>query len=265
MSNTFVLKLLLSFLIGGSWTVFATVVVDKFGSKKGGFITGLPSTGLFGLLFIAWTQNVENAVTATNVIPITVAIQTLFVVIYIFLIKKSFLLAITTSLLTWFVLASLVFFFEFNNFNISIVIYLLTLIISGLIIEKTFKIDSVVSGREIKYTLKILLFRGLLSGSIIAFIVFVSKIVNPTLGGIFSCFPAMFLSIILLTYFSRGAEFSAAIMKSAIFTLSSLVLYSAMVRFTYIPLGMVWGTLISVLVSFSYGYLIYRFFISKLQ
>ena len=46
MTDTFILKLALSFLIGGLWITVASVAAERLGSKIGGVIAGLPSTAV---------------------------------------------------------------------------------------------------------------------------------------------------------------------------------------------------------------------------
>jgi hypothetical protein len=62
--NIFLFKLLISFLAGSAWVVFATILADKYGPKVGGLVSGLPSTAIFILLFLALTQGTIFAVKA---------------------------------------------------------------------------------------------------------------------------------------------------------------------------------------------------------
>lgn len=75
----------------------------------------------------------------------------------------------------------------------------------------------------------------------------------------------MFISTMLVTYFTHGALFSAGTMKSSMLSAMSVVVYAAMVRATYIPLGLGMGTFVSILVSYGSGWAIYRFIIMKLR
>ena len=84
MDTIFLVKIALSFFIGGSWVVLATHLADKLGSKIGGLITGLPSTLLFGLFFLGWTQSSQAAVTATSITPLVGGISSLFLAIWSF-------------------------------------------------------------------------------------------------------------------------------------------------------------------------------------
>ncbi len=264
MDFIFITKLIASFLIGGVWIVLTTIAADKYGSKIGGLIAGLPSTGLFSLFFLGWTQNAQFAVQATTIIPIIVGVENIFVLTYIYLVKKNFWVALITAFLIWFFLAFALLFLKFNNYALSLLGYLVSILCSYFIVENIFKIKSV-AGQKINYTTQTILLRGLIGGLVIALVVFLGKIGGPILGGIFSGFPAMFTSTMLITYFSHGPEFSAATMKSSLISIVSLVIFSIMVRYTYLPLGIILGTLVSTLVSFTSGVIVYNFVVKKLR
>ena len=97
MTDLFLLKLTLSFIIGGLWTITATALADKFGTKIGGFIAGLPSTILLGLFFIAWTQNEKSAVEATTIVPLVGGINYLFLASYAYFLKQGIFSALFIS------------------------------------------------------------------------------------------------------------------------------------------------------------------------
>ena len=265
MDNVFLLKLLVSFVIGGVWVIAATVLADKFGSKVGGLVAGLPSTVMFGLFFLAWTQNNHAAVQATTIIPIIGGINCLFLVSYIFLIKtKKIWTSLLASLSLWGLLSFGLILLKFDNYFFSIVGYILSLILSYYLLEYVLRVQSL-SGKKQKYTRSIILMRGLISGFIIAFSVYIGKVGGPILGGMFSMFPAMFISTILITYFSQGPLFSAATMKSSMLSGISIVIYSVLVRYTYTSMGILWGTLVSLVGSFLSGFVMYKFVVTKLK
>jgi hypothetical protein len=53
MDNIFLLKLALSFIVGSLWITMGTVLAERYGTKIGGLVAGLPSTILisFGSSF----------------------------------------------------------------------------------------------------------------------------------------------------------------------------------------------------------------------
>ena len=264
MNNIFILKLVLSFLIGGAWVTVATHLADKHGTKIGGVVTGLPSTALIALFFIGWTQTPVVAVDATTIIPGIGAVNALFLVVYILLVRTNFFLALGSSFLVWSALSLFLVHMNFNNFLHSIIIYVFVAFLSFFLIEKGIKIKSE-PGSKLKSTLQTLFFRGLFSGAIIVLAVFIGKIGGPLLGGMFAMFPAMFTGTLLITYFSHGSLFSSAMMKVALLSASSVVLYAILVRYTYIPLGLLLGTLVSILVSFFYAFIIHAGLVKRIS
>ncbi|MCX7965133.1 MAG: hypothetical protein N2596_00710, partial [Syntrophorhabdaceae bacterium] len=69
MDKIFLIKVIISFIIGSIWITGSTYIAERYGTKLGGVVVGLPSTIIFGLLFIGWTQSVEVAVEATDIVP----------------------------------------------------------------------------------------------------------------------------------------------------------------------------------------------------
>ncbi len=264
MVDTFLIKLLISFLVGGAWAATATLLADKHGTKIGGFITGLPSTALISLFFIGWTQSPGAAVEATNVIPLIGAVNALFLLKYISLVRTNFWLALVSSLFLWGLLSSAAVFLKFADFFVSLVIYFIVVPISFFIIEKGIKVKSTTAAK-IEITSGTLIFRGLFSGTIIALAVVMGKVGGPLLGGMFAMFPAMFTGTLLITFFTHGHLFSSAMMKVALISAVTVILYAVLVRTTYIPLGLIWGTFVSILVSFAAAGLLHIFIIKKIS
>lgn len=262
MTDIFLLKLLLSFIIGGLWTIMATVLADKFGTKIGGFIAGLPSTMLIGLFFIAWTQNTQTAVSATTIVPLAEGAKYFFLASYAYFLNRGIFISLTYSFLIWFFLIFISILIKINSYPVSLFIYFLCLICAYLFLEYKLKVKSV-SGRVIKYTSSIILFRGFLTGIIVSLAVVMAKIGGPILGGIFSDFPAIFTSTLVITYFSHGEAFSRSITKSLMLGSITILVYSMAVRYLYSPFGLIWGTLTSIIISLISGYFIYRFVVKR--
>ena len=91
--------------------------------------------------------------------------------------------------------------------------------------------------------------RGITAGSVIALAVFLSNI-DPTLSGIFSIFPAISISTMLITVKEHGTEFSGAMAKSMIFGSQSVMAYIISVYFLYPKFGILFGTIYSFLIAF---------------
>lgn len=262
MDSQFVLRLALSFVVGGVWVVAATVLADKLGPKVGGLVSGLPSTVALGLFFLAWTQNPGTAVQAAAVVPLVAGVNSLFIANYACFVRKDFRLAVLSSLSLWFILTSIVVKARFDNFAVSLIAFGFLFLLSVFLMEKVFKIVSV-QGKVVRYTPRLILARALLGGLAVSFAVFAGKAGGPLWGGIFSTFPAMFISTMLVTYFAQGPAFSAGVMKSTMLGGLSVAVYAIVVRLAYHPTGVWAGTFIALLVSFGSGGAIYQFIIRR--
>jgi hypothetical protein len=258
MDTIFILKLLLSFVVGSLWITIGTVLAEKYGTKIGGLVAGLPSTILISLFFIAWTQSTHVAVDTTTIVPIIGAVNCLFIIIYIALLRINFWIALGGAFIVWFLLSFGIVVSGFNSFLISLISYVCLVFVSHFVVEKGLKVKSE-SGKQIHYSSALIFFRALFSGLVIVLAVVVTKVGGPLLGGMFVMFPAMFVGMIFMTYYSRGAAFSAAVMKSSILGAISVVIYGIVVRYTYIPLGLIGGTASSILVSLASSYLIHGY------
>lgn len=259
MDHTFLLKLLLSFIIGGIWITFATIIAERFGSKLGGVLAGIPSTVIISLFFIGWTQSPIIASKATTVVPIIMGIDALFVVVYALLRNRNFYIALGGALLFWAVSSYILALVGFDSFLISLIGFVVFVVISFYILEKRHSFTSE-SKKYKKYNVLTFLIRGILSGSIIAFAVLMAKIAGPLVGGMFSAFPAVMISTMIITHFAHGTKFSIAVLKIIMVSGPVNVLaYAVAVRYFYGSVGLLWGTLISFVISLISSFLVYQF------
>jgi len=256
--DLFILQLLLSFLAGSIWVTISSVLSERYGTKIGGVITGFPSTALLALLFIGWVISPQAAAEATTLTPLIGGIIAISMLAYLFLLGSNFWLAFLGSLAAWLILSLGVYFSGFRDFSLSMAVYLVILASSYIILEKGFRIRSEAS-RPVRYTIPMLIGRGLFSGSVVAFALLISKAGGPLLGGVFAFFPAVFLGTLIITYLKHGPGFSASVMKVAILGSASTVAFAAVVRYSFVPLGIWLGTLLGILVSVGVTYLIFIF------
>ncbi|MFH1851979.1 MAG: DUF3147 family protein [Candidatus Neomarinimicrobiota bacterium] len=249
MDTLFWYKLLQSFLVGSIWITASTLIAEKYGSKIGGFIGGLPSTIIIALLFIGITQSPEAAVRATTVVPLTMGINGIFTLVYLVSVKRGLITALFRAFLVWIALAGPLAFSGLDNFPLAVTGWLLLMGFYFIAVEKFAHIPA--HGKvTVHYTTIQIVSRGLFAGILIAFAVFMSKLAGPVLGGIFAVFPVIFTSTMVITYHSGGYKFSRAVVK--ILVVSAMVnvgVYAIAVRYTYSELGLGWGTLTAIGVS----------------
>jgi hypothetical protein len=254
MDSTFYLKLFLSFLIGGSWVILATYLADKLGAKIGGLIAGLPSTLLFGLLFLGWTQSPSVAVQATTIVPLIGGINGLFLVVFVALAHMGLVVSLGTATIVWGVLSYLALMLHVS-FATGLMTYVVTLGIAYLCMEHLLKVQTV-KGSRVTYSTSLIVARGILSGLVIALTVYLGKVGGPALGGMSSMFPAMFITTIVIAYLTHGTQFATSLAKSTLLSAASVVMFAVVIRYTYLPFGIILGTLISTMAAATTGYAI---------
>ena len=265
MDSSFWLKLALGFLVGSLWVTLTTLSAERFGSKVGGLIGGLPSTVVIALLFIGYTQSPLVAAQATTVMPLAQGLNGLFILAFLLLIPRGLKLALPVSLLVWFSLAAFLYLLDLQSFLISIIGWLVLLILCYFVLERWMEIAS--RGKQaFVYPPSQLIWRAIFGGAVISFAVLMGKLGGPLLGGIFGSFPAMFLSTLVITSHIGGAAYSKPVGKSLLVSgLINVPLYEIMVRYLYPSVGLALGTTIAVILSLGTGYLTFLFMKSRLS
>jgi hypothetical protein len=147
---------------------------------------------------------------------------------------------------------------------ISFLGWLLLAVGCFLVVEKGMKIVS--QGRKaVHYTAGQIAGRAAISGTVVAFAVFMSKVAGPLAGGIFATFPAVFLSNLIISYRTSGADFASAMAKSLMVSgMITVPIYALLVWFFYPRAGLGLGTLFAFLISAGVGFLTLQVMKSRL-
>lgn len=248
MDQIFIIKVISSFLIAGTWIALSTLLAEKLGSKVGGLISNLPSNILVSLIFIALVNDVSYVTNAIVSIPLGISICTIFLVVFIVLLRFNLALAISISLFFWFLLAFISSTLSLDRLYINVIICITIIFISILFLEKVLKTQTINHTKR-KYSFLQFISRIFFSGSIVASIVIISKYSNPYFTGIFSTFPAMLLSTMIILTVNQGKQFAQATGKILVLSLSNTVVYIIAVYFTYPLFGIIFGTILSYTLS----------------
>ncbi len=256
----FILHLVLSFLAGGLWVTLSTITAERFGTRIGGVLSGLPSTVLVAFFFIALSQGPEAAFKVTTTFPLTFSANSFFLLTFAVLSKKkNFLLSITSSTFVWFFLQLAVFAADFDKFYISILIWFFVFSTVYLIFHKI-NVGQYQGSKRIHYHFKQLACRALISGAIVAFAVFMSKVAGPVWGSIFSAFPAVFFSTLIILNSSLGRQSTTLISKPMMTSgMFNVVLFCILFRYLILELHFILAITISYLITAVIFFVIYNF------
>ncbi|MEN8222644.1 MAG: DUF3147 family protein [Acidobacteriota bacterium] len=249
MTETLLFRLVLTFFTGLVWIFISISIGKKSGSNLSGFIAGLPSTALLVFFFIGLNQSPEIAAEATTVFPLSYSMTGVFLIVYAKTIKWGLSTAVFSGLFCWFTGGFIISVIKPGNYLLNISIYILLLPVLYTLVKR-FTGTKPVSGKNLPSSPRLIFIRSVIGGLIITTAVLLSKICGPIFGGIFSAFPAMFISTLVIAYKTYGRDFSKRMTRPLLLTgMTTIVVYSIGVRYFYQGFGLITGTFFALLLS----------------
>ncbi|MDD3492869.1 MAG: hypothetical protein PHU95_02920 [Candidatus Thermoplasmatota archaeon] len=231
------------FLLSALVVIVITIAAERFGTKIGGIIGTLPTNMAVAFFFIAYNNGTDFASRAVAVVPAEMGVNILFLLIFSLTAFRSLPYALVVSLASWAGMSAVLVWLDPQSVLPSLALYGGMMLPAFLFLEVKKK---VVSGTRVRvhYTPQKILLRGLFAGSVIALAVVLAN-VGAAISGIFSVFPAIFLSTMTIFVLEHGARFAGAMAKSMILGSLTVVGYATAIHYLYPSHGLVWGTLAS--------------------
>lgn len=106
--------------------------------------------------------------------------------------------------------------------------------------------------KQDKVSISDLVFRAVLTIVIFLIVSSLPQYVPANIAGIFSAFPTVLLPLLLIIHFRHSNLQARTIIKNTPFGLSSVVVYSLVVYYTYEPMGILYGTILAFIASVIY-------------
>ena len=245
------------FILSAIVVIIIMYIAEKYGSKTGGILGTLPSTIVVAFIFIAYNEGNIFASEAASVVPAELGINVIFLFVFSLLVHKSSSLAFIITFIIWAFLSSLLIIFNMNNVYLSLVIYLLSVSFAFLLLEHKKQIPSI--GKiKVENSFRKIIFRGFLAGIVIAISVLLSNI-GSVISGVFTVFPAILFSTMLICVREHGADFAAGMAKSMVLGLSSVATYATIIHFLYPEYGVIIGSIVAYILSFFVTIIIFLF------
>jgi len=248
---------LLPFILSAFIVILITVIAEKYGTKTGGILGTLPSTIIIAFIFIAFNKGVDFASQSVAVVPAEMGINLVFLLVFVLLAYRSIVIALVASMGIWAILSTTLYFLNVTNIFLSLSIFVISLIFTFTFLEYIKKIPS--TGKvKVHYTPMKIILRGVLTGTIITISVLLSNM-SASLSGIFSVFPAIISSTMIISTREHGPEFAAGMAKSMIFGCTSVMSYAVFIHFLYPAYGIAIGTIIAFCISFGITMILFKF------
>jgi uncharacterized membrane protein (GlpM family) len=243
------------FVLSALVVILVTITAEKYGTKTGGVLGTLPSTIIIAFLFIALDKGTQFASNSVAVVPAEMGINLVFLLLFVLLSQKRIFVALIGSLFGWTMLTIVIYYSNLTNIVVSLAAYILCFLLTFLILDKKKKITSR-DTIKVHYTPFKLLGRSLIAGIVIAIAVTFSN-VGTILSGIFSVFPAIFLSTMLISIREHGASFTGAMAKGMIYGSPSVVSYAVAIHFLYPLAGILGGTIGAFLIALAVAMILF--------
>ncbi|PNX49035.1 MAG: hypothetical protein BV459_00915 [Thermoplasmata archaeon M11B2D] len=247
MEYSLLYHIVIPFALSALVVILVTIIAEKYGTKTGGVIGTLPSTIIIAFLFIALDKGVQFATDAVVIVPAEMGINLVFLLLFALLSQKNTPIALLGSLLGWTALTVLLYYSSISSIIVSLSMFILCFFFTLLILDRKKKIPSQ-NSIQVHYTPLKLLGRSIIAGTVIAIAVTLSN-VGTVLSGIFSVFPAIFLSTMIICMREHGARFTGAMAKGMIYGSPSVVSYAVGIYFLYPLVGVTLGTISSFLIG----------------
>ncbi|HIH19650.1 TPA: DUF3147 family protein [Candidatus Micrarchaeota archaeon] len=254
--DLFLVKLVLSFIVGGSFLAFTLWISEKFGSKIGGIIIGLPSTTLVSLLFIAWTQDASVAVSAAVIIPAITAVSLIFSYAFVMLYKGKLGMtkALAGALLVWGFLTLPLVLLKISDLSTSLIFSAL-FFIAGIVLLKKFPHRKL---EKFSFSKKVFLYRVGFAGLVVVTSVSLGKFLGPLYGGLFASFPSGAFSTMFLITEKHGVDFAASIARSMSFGNICNAVFAVAFYLIVPAQGIILGTIAAYAIALVSAIVIYK-------
>lgn len=244
MDRAFWIRLLISFIIAGTWISIAALLAERLGSLFGGLIANMPSNIVVSMIFMSLVKGEDFAAEVARAVPLGMAIDTLFLFVFMATAGLGILKAVPLSLAAWAGCAWLAFTFPPIPFWGGIALFVVLALGCFLAAEVVMGIRSVPKQPKPFNPLAFGL-RAVFAGTVVAGAVAASTFAPPYLTGILATFPAVLLSTMSILTLSQGPAFSRGAGKILLISSSNIIVYAFCVQASFPAFGFLWGTLIS--------------------
>ena len=261
--NIFYIQLLTSFLIGGFVVAGLGFFAERLPRSISGVVLSLPSTVLISYLFIGWTIGVDALAMAIPATVASAASPLFFAYAYLHISKRvshkliSMVLSFAGAITVWLAISIPPAIYKAQHMIPAILVFIILLLIAHALLTARAPANTTIQLRQ--YTAYQLLGRSIFAGFIIASSVFLAKMVNPFWGAVFSGFPAVYSSTLLIFHWYYVPDMIARVSKNLP---KGSVVYVAFIIasfWTFPAFGLLLGTVAAYVASGVTFLFVYKF------
>jgi len=146
MTSTLIIQLAISFIVGGCFITFLSLIAERANENIAGIILMFPSTMVLGFFFLGLTTSAEKVafIIPATLIPLGIVIFSSVIYIYCSMFFSNYfkskigqiLTTFIASSLIWFILASPFAIWKFTNLAIGTIGFFILIVITQFILNK---------------------------------------------------------------------------------------------------------------------------------
>lgn len=225
----FTLKVLLSFLVGGTAVSVVVWISEHLGSHIGGAIAGIPTTIFLSLAFICFTEGSKATQSSSVIVPVVILIGLSYGYVFTQVVshlpdfENKQLGATFISALFWIIAAIVAhILFAHTNIFINVFVILVGATFAQLFLFKKLRLAK---PKKIKFPKGTYPVRFLVSGIVVAAAVIAARLFGSSWGGIISTAPVIASITLYLLYKYQGAAFTEGFVKRLPLSYLSAVIF----------------------------------------
>jgi uncharacterized membrane protein (GlpM family) len=251
MLSLFTLRVIISFVVGGVFISLQTLFAERVPLKWRGVVLTIPSTLAMSLFFVGITKgSSEVSYVAVLSIAASFICTYVFATTFAFFSRFNLYLATIMGFLFWGISALVLILFPPDSIGTAILVGIPVLLICYVVVSHLEQVHEI---SPVPFTPKHIAIRSIFSGLVVVMAVVFAKTFGNVWGGVFSAFPAVFSTTLIIYYLAHGKEIIPAVTKSVFFPGSiGFALYSVVAGFTFPEFGIWIGTLLSYSVFITY-------------
>lgn len=236
--------------VAGLWISVATLLAERLGSRTGALVANLPSNILVALVFVAATHGVGFVGTAVAAVPVGMAVDSLFLLVFAAALRWGLAAAVAASLATWSLAA-----WGASRWApdalAGTVLYVFLTVACALAVARLLA-PAAHAGVPRRFTPGQLAVRALFAGTVVGATVALADVVPPYWVGLLATFPAVLLSTLVILTVARGPAFAQSAAQVLIVSSSNILVYALGVRLAYPRLGIAAGTAVALALAAAY-------------
>lgn len=240
----FALRVIASFAVAGAWIGTATMIAERYGSRVGGLVGNLPSNVVVSFIFITLTQNLAFTADAARAVPLGMTINNFFMLAFMIGSRRGLTVAIPVSLATWFGAVLAVHAVGLPGWKTAAALFVASVVVVFLLMEYGLKLR-IHSARAVKYSAAQVAARMIFAGTVVATSVIVAHSSGPYWAGLFSTFPAVMMSTLVILSSAQSPAFAGGVAKVLVLSSANILAFAFVAAATYPRIGLLAGTLVA--------------------